>query len=110
MASRNYIASYNALHVDGTLAAQCEMFLLVFAVPLINAEPSDAANHAARAAWATAILTDPAKLATATRRVQIQAVQNPTIAATIAAGGTAEDSDIEFVGAQFLPTLVALGA
>ena len=110
MATRNYIPAYNAMHVDGTLAAQCEMFVLLYAVPTINGEVATTTNHAARQTWASAMLTDTAALARAVVRLKVQMVQNATIVTAVGAGTPAQDSDVEFVGSQYLPTLVSLGA
>jgi hypothetical protein len=110
MATRNYVSAYNALHVDGHLSAQCESYILTAACPYIYGEDPGAADHAARVAWASAMETDVAALARATRRLAIKCVQNGTVLAAIAGGGTAEDSDVEYVGGTFLSLLVSLGA
>jgi hypothetical protein len=110
MSTRNYVAAYNALHNDGQLRAQCEMYLLTAAVPFIQDEDPATPNHAARLAWANAVEQDEAALARAIHRLAIKAVQNGTIRTALAAGQPAEDSDVEFVGSTFLSTFVALGA
>jgi hypothetical protein len=110
MASRNYAATYTALYRDGTLGQQCQMALLLFAVPAIVAEDPGTANHAARLAWATAMLTAPASLAKAVALLAIQCAGNATILAAVGSGQGAEDSDVEFVASGFLPNLVAIGA
>jgi hypothetical protein len=110
MSTRNYLPAYNALHTDGHLASQCEMFLLTKAVPDIQAEDANTANHAARLAWANAVEQDPAALAKAVRRLLIKCVQNSTIATAAATANGADDSDVEFVGLGYVSTLVTLGA
>lgn len=108
MASRDYDATYDALHTDNRLRPKCEAFLLVKAVPDVQAEPGNTPDHAARLAWANAVEQDEVTLARNVRRLAIKAAQNATIRAAIAAGEPIEDSDLEFVGVNYIPTLVAL--
>lgn len=108
MATRNYISTYNALHRDGHLPAQCEMYILIHAVPTIYAESTDTTNHAARLAWAQSMEQDSTALERSKKHLLIKCVQNATIATTIEAGGNAEDSDVEFVGDSYLSVLVSL--
>lgn len=110
MATRNYLATFNALANDGRVRAQCQMYILIGAVPAIIAEDPATANHAARLAWALAMEQSPTSLANAVSRLLIAVIQNATIAAALAAGNPAEDSDVEFVGTGYLATLVSLGA
>lgn len=104
MSTRGYIDIASA-RKGGPLLAQAESFLLVKAVPDVQAEAPETANHANRLAWAAAIEASEAGLARQVQRLVIRLVQNPTIAATIAAGGVAEDSDVEFVGLSVIDDL-----
>lgn len=110
MASLNYATTYNALYRDGTLSQQCQMAILLFAVPQVLAEDSGTANHAARVAWANAMLASPASLAKSVALLSIQCVENATILAAIGSGQGAQDSDVEFVAGQTIAILVTSGA
>lgn len=109
MSTRYYKASYAGLN-DPELASQCEMYLLTSAVPAILAEAEDAPDHAARLAWARIVEADPFRRKLVVQRLQLKAIQNATLREGLADTGRAADSDVEYVGSQALPELVALGA
>lgn len=105
MASRNYIESYHALRGDSNLPKQCEGYILTSAIPAIYAgSPADPAS----VAWADLMVANPNALAHAVRVLAIYCVGNSTIREAIGAGDSAEDSDVEYVGATYLSTLIAL--
>lgn len=109
MATRFYRASAAALK-DPELFSQCEMYLLTAAVPSILGEPADTPNHDSRIAWARTVESDQFRREQVVKRLVLKAIANGTVREGLAETGRAADSDVEYVGANSLDELIALGA
>ena len=106
MATRHYRETAEAIGGGLQLRNRAVGFLVLTSADLAAEDPGTA-NHADRLAMAEAIQGDPAARETLAGWLAVYLLLNSTIRGKVAAGTLSDedDSDVEFVGLQYIDTL-----